>query len=231
VNGGRAADRGAARSMHVDGLLFDSDGVLVDSHDQVDVAWRTLADEYGIDFDRLAHEFVGVPASETLARHVDQRSLRRAADRLEDLEVATAEGTAPVVGARELLASLPPDRWTIVTSATRRLAIARWRGAGIPVPAGVVTADDVTRGKPAPDPYLAGAAALGLPPGRCLVFEDSAAGGDAAVGAGCAVVAVGDQPWRVEPFARVPHLGAVRAEAAPGGGLLVTFTIETSAAR
>ncbi len=210
--------------LHVDALLFDSDGVLVDSHAQVDVAWRALADEFRLDFSVLATQLVGVPARQTLARHLGGARLDAAIGRLEDLEVETAATTAAVRGATELLVALPADRWAVVTSATRRLGEARWSGAGIPMPAFAITADDVARGKPAPDPYLAGAALLGADPARCLVFEDSAAGGDAAVAAGAAVVAVGDQVWRVTEVVRVTDLATVRVEIAPSGGLLVTFT-------
>lgn len=210
-------------TVHVDALLFDSDGVLVDSHVQVDVAWRALADEFTLDFPVLATQLVGVPARQTLARHLDGDRLDAAVRRLEDLEVETAATTAAVRGAPELLGALPSDRWAVVTSATRRLGEARWHGAGIPMPRFAITADDVERGKPAPDPYLAGAALLGVDPARCLVFEDSAAGGDSAVAAGAAVVAVGAQVWRVATAARVPDLDAVRVDQAPGGGLLVTF--------
>jgi sugar-phosphatase len=211
-------------AIEVDALLFDSDGVLVDSHVQVDVAWRALADEFALDFSVLAAQLVGVPARQTLARHLEGSRLDAAVRRLEDLEVGTAGTTAPVGGAPELLAGLPPDRWAVVTSATRRLGAARWRGAGIPMPQHAITADDVARGKPAPDPYLAGAALLGVDPGRCLVFEDSAAGGEAAVAAGAAVVAIGHQVWRVRAAARVPDLAAVRVDRRADGGLLVTFT-------
>jgi sugar-phosphatase len=210
--------------LHVDALMFDSDGVLVDSHAQVDVAWRALADEFALDFTMLATQLVGVPARQTLARHLDGARLEAAVDRLEDLEVETAATTAAVRGAPELLAALPADRWAVVTSATRRLGEARWSGAGIPMPLLAITADDVERGKPAPDPYLAAAALLRVDPARCLVFEDSAAGGDAAVAAGATVAAVGDQVWRVTEAVRVADLATVRVEPAPGGGLFVTFT-------
>jgi mannitol-1-/sugar-/sorbitol-6-phosphatase len=210
-------------ALHVDALLFDSDGVLVDSHAQVDVAWRALADEFTLDFSVLASQLVGVPARQTLARHLAGPRLDAAVDRLEDLEVETAATTSAVSGAPELLAALPARSWAVVTSATRRLGRARWAGAGIPMPTFSITADDVPRGKPAPDPYLAGAGLLGASPSRCVVFEDSAAGGDAAVAAGAAVVAVGDQAWRVVAHVRIPDLTGVRVEAAPGRGLLVTF--------
>ena len=103
----------------------------------------------------------------------------------------------------------PADRWAIVTSATRRLGVARWTGASLPPAAQSVTFDDVTHGKPHPEPFLAGALRLGVPAERCVVFEDSASGGDAAAAAGASVVAVGGQPWRFTPAARVRDLSHV----------------------
>jgi sugar-phosphatase len=195
--------------LEVEGVLFDSDGVLVDSHAQVDEAWRALAREFDLDYDVVATQLVGVPARSTLARHLSGDPLERAIIRLEELEVETAGTTAPVAGAIQLLSQLPGDRWAIVTSATRRLGEARWSGALLPMPPRAVTFDDVTHGKPHPEPFLTGAARLGVSPARCVVFEDSASGGDAAAAAGAAVVAVGGQPWRITPVARVVDLSMV----------------------
>jgi sugar-phosphatase len=88
-----------------------------------------------------------------------------------------------------LLAALPPDRWTVVTSATERLARVRLAAGGVPVPGRLVTANQVTRGKPHPEPFLAGAALLGYAPEECVVFEDSSSGAKAGRAAGCTVVA------------------------------------------
>lgn len=206
-----------------DAVLFDSDGVLVDSHVQVVESWTRLAGEFGLDIDRLLTELVGVRAVDTLGRYLTGDRLVAACDRLEDLEVETAGGTVPIAGAVELLCSLPVGRWTIVTSATRRLGTARWRGAGLPVPDRLVTADDVTAGKPDPQPFLAAARVLGVDPARCVVFEDSASGGQAARAAGATVVAVGQQPWPFEPAARVPDLRAVRV--VPGEGVVLAITL------
>lgn len=207
----------------VAGVLFDSDGVLVDSHRQVDVAWRTLCAEFGVDYAVVATELAGVPARQTLARHLAGDALERAIARLEELEVETADPTEPIRGAHQLLAALPAQRWAIVTSATRRLGEARWRGARLPMPLRSVTYDDVTHGKPHPEPFLTGAARLGLDPGACVVFEDSASGADAAVAAGARVVAVGAQAWRVDPAARILDLAAVAVTAVTDGGVTLTL--------
>ncbi len=195
--------------IETDGILFDSDGVLVDSHALGIEAWGRMAEEFDLDIEVLVTQLAGVRAADTIARHLDGERATRAVDRLEDLEVELAGPTLAVPGAVDLLRALPDDGWTIVTSATLRLALARWRAAGIPVPPRVVTAEDVARGKPDPEPFLAGAAALGLAPERCIVFEDSPSGGLAAKAAGARVVAVGDQDWPFEPAARVEDLRRV----------------------
>jgi len=190
-------------------LLFDSDGVLLDSHRHVAAAWQQLADEFGLDFDILIKELVGVPAATTLGRHLPRAIAGRAVGRLEDLEVELATTVQPLPGAVRLLSRLPAGKWTIVTSASRRLAEARWRSAGIPFPSHVVTADDVAAGKPSPEPFQEAAALLGVQPGNCVVFEDSAAGGVAAEAAGAIAIAVGNQSWETDPAARIGTLAEV----------------------
>lgn len=220
------------RSFEVDAILFDSDGVLVDSHNQVHVAWSALAREFELDFDVLATELAGVPARDTLGRHVAPADLDCAVARLEDLEVASAASTTSMAGACELTAQLPPWAWAVVTSASRRLGEARWRSAGVVVPAHVVTADDGIRGKPDPQPYLAAAALLGVEPARCIVFEDSPAGGAAAVAAGAITIAVGHQPWTAAPAARVTDLASVTVASAERDGgrpTLVVSVVDVSA--
>lgn len=214
----------ALLSLGADAVLFDSDGVLVDSHRQLTAAWSTLAAAFGLDFERLSAELVGVPSRQTLARYLEGEQLDDAVTRLEDLEVESAAGTAAIPGAGPLVDSLPRERLAFVTSASRRLAMARWTAAGISIPADVVTADDVIRGKPDPEPFLTAAERLGVEPTRCVVFEDSDAGGAAAAASGATVVAVGPTPWTIEGVARVPDLRSVTA--GPGrDGYSLTLTI------
>lgn len=198
--------------IEAEAVLFDNDGVLVDTHDQVVVAWTQLAREFGLEIAPLLVELVGRRAADTLGRHLSPEETERAVARLEDLEVEHAGATRPIAGAVDLISGIEPGRWTIVTSASRRLAVARWRGAGIPESRVSITAEDVNEGKPSPEPFLAGAAALGVAPERCVVFEDSPSGGVAALSAGATVVAVGRQEWPEVPAARVPDLNAVSAE-------------------
>lgn len=205
--------------IQVDAILFDNDGVLVDSHREVMQAWTQLAAEFELETERLLVELIGMRSADTLARYLPPARCQEAVDRLEDLEVELANETRPLAGALALLEQLgdPTDRWTIVTSATRRLADARWTGAGIPIPPQSVTAEDVTRGKPDPEPFLTGAQRLGVDPARCIVFEDSPSGGAAALAAGATVIAVGSHEWDVEPTARVADLRSVRVGTATAG--------------
>ncbi len=198
-------------------LLFDNDGVLVDSHDQVVEAWTRLCGEHGLDFLALESEILGARAVDSLGRHLPADECAVAVAALATYEIDLAPFTKPLTGAPDLLATLPPDRWTIVTSAPRTLAIARFEGAGILYPDHFVCGDDVQRGKPDPEPYVAGAGKLGVDPANCVVFEDSPAGGTAAVAAGARVIAVGDVAWAVEPIARVKDLSVVTATATDSG--------------
>lgn len=208
--------------IQAEAILFDSDGVLVDSHEYVITAWQQLMSEFGIQSDNLLAEMIGVRAVDSLSRVLPPDVVPEAVARLEDIEVSFAHHCVPMPGAIDFLAQLPSDRWTIVTSGTTRLASARWQGAGIPVPSQPITADDVTAGKPNPEPYLAGAAALGVDPQLVVVFEDSPSGGKAGRAAGAAVVAVGDQPWPEIPTARVNDLSRVAVTSGPSG---LTLTI------
>ncbi len=201
----------------VDAVLFDNDGVLVDSHPQVIAAWTQVASEYDLPIEPLLTELAGVRARDTLGKYLDGEDLDTATQYLEDLEIASAGETLPLTGALRLLDALPDGRWTIVTSGTNRLARARWNGAGIPIPPQVVTAEDVGRGKPDPEPFLTGAARLGVDPSRVAVFEDSPSGGAAGLAAGAIVIAVGNQEWDQQPHARVQDLRDVEVFTQPNG--------------
>jgi sugar-phosphatase len=171
------------------GILFDMDGILISSLGSVERSWAAWARMRGIDPEaaiRVAH---GRRAIETVARLRPDLDSEAELKVIEDLEVADNEGLTVLPGVLELLAALPRERWTVVTSATERLARLRMAAGGIPVPERLVTADQVTRGKPHPEPFLAGAALLGLPPSACVVFEDSSSGAQAGRAAGCTVVA------------------------------------------
>ena len=144
---------------------------------------------------------------------------------IEDLELADMEDLTVLPGAAELLRSLPPERWTIVTSATRRLMIGRLAAAGLPIPDRLVAADDVNKGKPAPEPYLAGASMLGGAPQNCIVVEDAPAGISAGRAAGCRVLGLLGTHEIAELHEATwvaPSLAGVHAVAS-GGELLLSF--------
>ncbi|GAA2501273.1 HAD family hydrolase [Streptomyces gobitricini] len=180
-------------TMRIDAeaLLFDNDGTLVSSLESVHRCWTRWAEEYGIaaeDFARV--ELHGRPAVDIIAELLPADRIPGALARIERLEVEDVPGGVELLpGTKELLASLPADRWAVVTSATRPLAEARLREAGIDAPV-VIAADDITRGKPDPEPYLLAAARLGADPARCVVFEDAPAGLAAGRAAGMRTVAL-----------------------------------------
>lgn len=165
------------------------DGILISSLGSVERSWTKWAQMRGIDPEyacRIAH---GCRAIETVARLRPDLDSEAELKLIEEIEIADNEGLTVLPGVAELLAALPPERWTVVTSATERLARVRLEVGGIPMPRQLVTADQVIQGKPHPEPFLAGAALLGLAPGDCVVFEDSSSGARAGQAAGCTVVA------------------------------------------
>src|SRR5207248_329610 len=145
-------------------VLFDLDGVLVDSTPAVARAWAGWAREHGFEPDEVVKKAHGRPSISTI-RELLPHADHAAEDReMERREIADVEGVVPLPGAMELLQALPLERWAIVTSCTKRLAYVRIRAAGLPEPKFIVTSDDITRGKPDPEPYLKGARALSFAP-------------------------------------------------------------------
>ncbi len=170
------------------GLLFDNDGVLVDSHSASGVAWEIWAKEFAPHFEWDVPENAGMRASDKVREHVGPELFEVANNRINELEQQTAHETIALAGAIDLLHSLKAGTWTVCTSANVNLGTARLKAAGLPVPAELVTGDDVERGKPFPDPYLLGAKRLGLDPADCVVFEDAIAGVEAGIEAGVGLV-------------------------------------------
>lgn len=171
-------------------ILFDLDGVLVDSTKSVARQWSLWAQENGIDPDKaveIAHGRRTIESVRLLAPHLnaDAETIK-----IEQREVDDDDGVVVMPGAAKLLASLPRDRWCVVTSGTRRLATSRLKQGNLTQPKIFVTADDVVDGKPHPEPYLKGASSLGFSPAECLVIEDAPAGIASAHAAGMKVVAL-----------------------------------------
>ena len=171
------------------GILFDMDGILISSLGAVERSWTRWALMRGVDpayAIRIAH---GCRSVETIKRLRPDLDIEAENLVIENFEIEDTEGVALLPGIQRLLAALPKDRWTVVTSATESLARVRLAAGGIPVPDRFITAESVSEGKPHPAPYLAGAALLGFAPQDCVVFEDAAAGTKAGRAAGCTVVA------------------------------------------
>lgn len=171
-------------------ILFDLDGVLVDSTRSVDRAWRVWAREQGIDEEKviaIAHGVRAIEVIRTVAPHLDAPTEVR---KLEGREADDRDGVVVMPGAVELVRAIPEGRWGVVTSGTRRLATARLQLAGVPLPKALITADDVVRGKPDPEPYLKGAERLGVKAAECLVIEDAPAGIRSARAAAMKVVGI-----------------------------------------
>ena len=170
--------------------MFDLDGVLVDSTGVVERGWRRWALEAGIaaaDVLAVAH---GRPSREVIAQFAPHLDATEEANRLEEGEIEDPEGVAVLPGASECVALATQARWAVVTSAGTQLARSRMEAVGLPLPPVLITADDVTRGKPDPEPYERASRSLGVHAADCLVIEDAPSGIAAARAAGMTVVAV-----------------------------------------
>ena len=170
-------------------LLFDMDGVLIDSTPAVARVWHKWALEHGFNPEEVVSRAHGRPSLTTVREYLPNADHEAENREVERREIEDLEGVVPLPGAVDLLASLPEHRWTIVTSCTRRLAEVRLRAAGLPIPKRMITSNDVTHGKPHPEPYLKAATLLGFPPTKCIVIEDAPAGIQAGKAAGARVIA------------------------------------------
>jgi sugar-phosphatase len=212
----------------LDAVLFDLDGTLIDSTPVTSRAWATWGRMLGIG--RTDYHEHGIPARQVVTSVIESGDLD--ADRWDEafalinrLEEADAEGVTVLPGAADLLASIPTDRWTIVTSCTDNLVEVRLGAVGWQPPATVVTADAVRRGKPDPEGYLLGAQRLGADPSRCLVVEDAPAGLAAAHAAGMATLGLSGTYGADALVADVvlPGLAGVTATLVPDAGVQLTL--------
>lgn len=199
-------------ALSCDAIIFDLDGVLIDSDAVIRRRWERWADERGIPFEEVEAVYSGRPAIEVIeevAPHLDPEA---EIDRLGGEMAADVEGLEVFDGAKRLLGRLPAERWAIATSGRYRTATARMAHVDLPAPAVFVTADDVDQGKPHPEPYRRAADRLGLAPERCVVLEDAPAGVEAADRAGASVlgVATGHPPDALAAAtAVIPEVGAL----------------------
>lgn len=203
------------------------DGTILSSIAAAERVWAAWARRHGLDVDAFLPTIHGVRTVETIQRlalpGVDPETEAAALTRM---EIDDVEGIEPIVGAGAFLASLPVDRWAIVTSAPRAFAVRRLEAAGLPPAPLMITAEDVQRGKPAPDGFLLAARHLGFPAERCLVFEDTMAGIAAAEAAGASVIVITAMHAH-PPVTRHPAVGgygALAVRTAADGALDICTT-------
>jgi len=170
-------------------LLFDLDGVLIDSTPAVARVWHRWAVAHGFDPEAVVRMAHGRPSRTTIAELLPNADVEREDREVERMEIEDLDGVVQLPGAQQLLASLPPDRWTIATSCTRPLAEVRLRAARLPIPKTMITSSEVKDGKPAPEPYLKAAAILHRSAPDCVVVEDVPAGIRAGKASGARVIA------------------------------------------
>ncbi|HVG74953.1 MAG TPA: HAD-IA family hydrolase [Thermoleophilaceae bacterium] len=171
-------------------VLFDLDGVLVESREATERVWMAWARKNGVGEEELRSAMHGVRSVEVVRTVRPELDAEAEAAGIEEAQAVDTEGLRAIPGAAAALSALREDRVAVVTSATRRLAAARLAAAGIAPPAVMVTAEEVTRGKPDPEGYLAAADRLGVDPAEALVVEDAPPGIEAGRAAGAATVAV-----------------------------------------
>ena len=211
-----------------DSILFDLDGVLIDSTSCITRHWEAWAVRHDLELSAVMQAAHGIRTVETMRLVAPHLDVENEAERFTAGEIADTDGVVVIAGAAELLAALPRDAWAVVTSGSAELATARLRRAGLPVPSALVTADDVQRGKPAPDPYLLGAARLGLPVESCVAIEDAPAGIQAACAAGMRVIGIAATHAREELFRStvvVDRLSALSIATNDGAGHGLTIRL------
>lgn len=179
-------------------ILFDLDGVLIDSTGNIMRHWQVWADRHGIDMNAINRVAHGLQTIETMRRVAPHLNVEEEAREFAAHEFEDTDGIVAIEGAHELLSGLPPEYWTIVTSGCLKLVEARMGKTGLPQPDRMVCADDVKRGKPAPDAYLLGAQRLGIEPVHCVVIEDAPAGIEAGKKAGMRVIGIASTHRKVQ---------------------------------
>jgi len=178
------------QSFRCSAILFDLDGVLVDSTHSVTRQWRIWANENNLDPAKLLEIAHGRRTIEVVQLLTPHLATADEVAKIEQREAADTEGVRVMAGATELVASIPNGRWGVVTSGTRHLATSRLGLANIPIPVVLISADDVVEGKPNPEPYLKGAQQMGVSPSECVVIEDAPAGILAGHAGGMKVIAL-----------------------------------------
>jgi sugar-phosphatase len=188
-----AISANTAICVETKGLLFDMDGVLISSTGSVVRCWQRWCKLYGVpnaEQFQVPHGIRAADIVRMLKPQFDEAQVAEGLHAIEELELVDTADLTVLPGVKALLARLPPERWAVVSSATRRLLIGRLAAAGLPVPARFISGDMVVRGKPDPEPYRRGAELLGFAPAKCIVVEDAPSGVGGGVAAGCRVLGV-----------------------------------------
>ncbi|WP_411105342.1 HAD-IA family hydrolase [Streptomyces sp. cmx-4-9] len=212
--------------LHAKALLLDMDGTIVNSDAVVERCWREWAVSHGLDPQEALKVVHGRQGYATMAVLLPERPMEvNFAENAVMLarETADTDGVVPVAGAPEFMAAIGALPHALVTSADAALAEARMTAADLPMPEVRVTAESVQASKPHPEGFLMGAAALGMDPADCIVFEDSAVGIAAGQAAGMRVVGVGPRAAAHAPTAHVADLTALRVTTTPDGSIAVTI--------
>lgn len=179
-----------------DAIIFDLDGTLVDSAICIEKMWRIWAKENNVDYQKISSVAAGRTTLETMKIVAPDLATKKMADDFAKRESNETEGLKQIDGAKEILESFPKELWAIATSGSKLLATSRITNSGLPFPKTLVTSDDITNGKPNPEPFLQAAYRLGVIPEKCVIFEDSVSGIEAAVAAGAKVIGMKAQKSR-----------------------------------
>ena len=171
-------------------ILFDLDGVLLDSTSCIERHWQEWANKHGLDLKKVLQNAHGVRTIETIRLVAPHLDAEKEAAEFTANEILDTEGVVAIPGAKELMAHLPTGKWAIVTSGGFELVQARLKKADLPMPKYIISADDVNQGKPSPQPYLMGAKKLGIPIDQCVVVEDAPIGVKAGKAAGMRVIGI-----------------------------------------
>jgi sugar-phosphatase len=204
------------RSITAAAFLFDMDGTLVDSHESIEAVWFEFAERHGVDKAVMAKALPGRLAADIVLRVLGPTADLRAALRwIREREHQNLVPVRPIAGAQTFLDAVPPDRWAVVTSASRSMMVRRLTAAGLPTPRIAVCAEDVAVGKPDPEGFQYAAEQLGAPIESCIVFEDADAGIAAAHAAGARCIAIGNESG--PQVARVDDFESMRVAVSDGG--------------
>lgn len=185
-------------SLNCQAVLFDLDGTLVESTFFIERLWQDWGVQHGVTPQRMSEVMHGRPAAEIINIVAPHVAIQEEIYALETNEISRMNGMKTYAGAQELLSSLPPKQWAIVTSGSLRVASARLNYAKLPMPGVFVTADNIKAGKPAPDAYLLAAKRLNINPENCVVVEDAPAGIQAGKSAGMKVIGIASSHSREE---------------------------------